>query len=125
MPRRRRTNLGSHTSVQRRCRCMRSELMFHPQIRQMFLKLPRMECFTVNPINLCIKHSDMESKTLKTFLVSAHCVLNAVHCTALKCPNDSGGVCCNNGKIDLRPLPQLPQPLAELFAGNAENPRPL
>ena len=49
------------------------ELMFHHQIRQMFLNLPKIEFSAVDPFNLCL--SIIATKTLKMSLLSALCIL--------------------------------------------------
>ena len=63
------------------------------------------------------------STTFKNAFVVGTLRAECIHCTPLKCPHDSAGMCCSNGKIDLRPIPQPAQSLAALFAGNSESSR--
>ncbi|KAK3793729.1 hypothetical protein RRG08_006550 [Elysia crispata] len=39
--------------------------------------------------------------------------------TCSHCTGETPSMCCNNGKVDLQPLPGLPPSLSELFAGSS------
>ena len=40
------------------------------------------------------------------------------HCNALTFPNERKGLCCNNGKVSMPPLPPTPDVLLQLFSGD-------
>ncbi|CAE1326059.1 unnamed protein product [Acanthosepion pharaonis] len=41
------------------------------------------------------------------------------HCNARKLPGESAGLCCSNGKVQLRPFQELPAPLKTLLDGSS------
>ena len=40
------------------------------------------------------------------------------HCNALTFPNERKGLCCNNGKVSMPPLPSAPDALLQLYSGS-------
>ena len=47
-------------------------------------------------------------------------MIQCQHCQAMKFRDESKGMCCSNGKVNPEPFPLLPQQLAVLFEGTAD-----